>query len=105
MLAVPVRLPVAVHASAHDLAVALDHVACVGGDDVTPRPAGDPVDAAVVFGGDPVVARSRDDAIRAVPAGEEVCASRPEDLRARRGVGNGGQRREEQSDRQARAHR
>ena len=81
------------------------HVACIGGDDVPPGPAGDPVDAAVVLGRDPVVTRSRDDAIGAVPAGEEVRASRPEDLRGRSGGSDGGQRREEQSDRQARAHR
>ena len=105
VLAVRVRLPVAVDARAHDLAVALDTVACIDRDDVRARPAGDPVDAAVVLGRDPVVARSRDDAIGAVAAGEEVRASCPEDLRGRGGGSDGGQRREEQSNRQARAHR
>ena len=60
---------------------------------------------AVVLRRDAVVTRSRDDAIAAVPAGEEVRASCSEDLRGCSGGSDGGQRREEESDRQARAHR
>ena len=52
-------------------------VAEVGGDDVGPGPARDAVDAAVVLDRDPVVARPRDDAVGAVPAGEEVGARVP----------------------------
>ena len=72
VLAVAVRLPVAVDARAHDLAVAVDAVASVDGDDVAPWSAGDPVDAAVVLGRDPVVATTRDDAVGALFAREEV---------------------------------
>ena len=65
VLAVGVRVPVAVDAAADDLAVGIDPVASVGGDDVASRAARDAVDAAVVLDGDPVVAGARDDAVRA----------------------------------------
>ena len=98
-------MPVAVDAPAHDLAVALDPVAGVDGDDVAPRAAGDEVDAAVVLGRDSVVAGPGDDPVGTVAAGEEVRTDSPEDRRAHSGESDCRQRRQEQSDRQARAHR
>ena len=72
MLAVGVRVPIAMNAVADDLAVALDPVARIGDDDVPTVAARDPVDAPVVLHGDPVVAALRDDPVGAVRAGEEV---------------------------------
>ena len=105
VLALAVRLAVAVDACAHDLAVAVDAVASVDGDDVTPWSAGDPVDAAVVLGRDPVVATTRDDTVRALLAREEVRAGSPENRRPCGGRSDGWQCREEKGDRDAHAHR
>ena len=104
MLAVGIGLPVTVDALAHYLAVAIDTVARVDGDDIAPRPAGDEVDAGVVLGRDPVVAGTGDDPVGTVPAGEEVRTDSPDDRRTRSGGSDCRQRREEHSDRQARAH-
>jgi hypothetical protein len=104
VLAVAVRLPVAVDARAHDLAVALDAVAPIDSEDVAPWPAGDPVDAAVVLGRDPVVATTRDDAVGALLAREEIRSGSPDNRRACAGRSDGWQRREEQDDRDAHAH-
>ena len=68
VLALDVRVPVAMDAAADDLAVAVDPVASVGDDDVSPWSARDLVEAAVVLDGDPVVAAAGHD-----PVGRPRC--------------------------------
>ena len=81
MLALRVRVEVARETAADDLAVAIDAVLGIGDDDVPAGAAGDPVDAAVVLGGDPVGPAARRDRVGALAPGELVGSRRPEDAR------------------------
>ena len=104
MLALRVRVPVAVDPAADDLAARPDEVAEVGGDDVPAGPAGDVVAAPVVLDRDPVVAGARIDTVGALAAEQDVGAVRPGDRGARCRGRNRRQGHEEEDDRDATPH-